>query len=270
MKFLASDFNNLEKDGFILKKNILNQNEIEKVKSIILKNTLGKGGADSYYASNIKKLLLNYLKMDFQRGRASLFFMSLKKKLNLDNIATDFFKEKAELTMVDGYYNKKTNQDILPWHSDQAYGGAETVKKIIPPDYFYFKFFFYLTKVTPNNGCTSYIPGSHKITYAVRKSLFNKEIKYQPFWNAQDLIKIIEKKENFNFIKGNLDNVSILEEFLEKCKRCISDKYFSNFDFIAEPGDLLVFNDGGVHRGSNPSKNDRVVLRFLYSKKKLN
>ena len=270
MKFLNSDFTDLEKNGFILKKNILNRKEIDKIKSIILNNTSGKGGADSYYASNFKKLLFNILKMDFRKSSASIFFMNLKKKLNLDDIATNFFKEKAELTMVDGYYNKKTNQDILPWHSDQAYGGAKTVKEIISPDSFYFKFFFYLTKVTPNNGCTSYIPGSHKITYAVRKSLFNKEIEYQPFWNVKDLVRMIEKKENIVAIKANLEKDINLEEFLDKCRRCISDKYFSNFDFTAEPGDLLVFNDGGVHRGSNPSQNDRVVLRYLYSKQKLN
>ena len=57
MKFLNSDFTDLEKNGFILKRNILNQKEIDKIKSIILNNTSGKGGADSYYASNFKKLL---------------------------------------------------------------------------------------------------------------------------------------------------------------------------------------------------------------------
>ncbi len=268
MNFLSSDFENLEKHGFVLKKNILNLNEIQKIKSIILKNSLGKGGSDTYYACNLKKILIKMFKLDFSKSASSIFFINLKKKLKLDKIASDFFKETAELSMIDGYHNKKTNEEILPWHSDQAYGGAKEVKNIISPDYFYFKFFFYLTKVTPNNGCTSYIPGSHIVTYAVRSILFEKKIDYQPFWKAEDLVKIIEN--NYDLIKNKVKNDEILKNFLDNVRKCISDKYYSGFDFIAEPGDLLVFNDGGVHRGSNPSENDRVVLRYLYSKKSLN
>lgn len=270
MKFLPSDYIDLDKNGFILKKNILSHNEVEKVKSIILRNNSGKGGPDTYYASDIKKIFLKMLKLDFKKSAASIFFINLKKKLELDRVASNFFKEKSQLSMIDGYHNKKTKEEILPWHTDQAYGGSTTVKKIVSPNYFYIKFFFYLTNVSANNGCTSYIPGSHKVTYALRSCLYEKKINYEPFLNAPDLVNIIEKKGNFNIIKDKLNNKIILEEFLANLKKCISDKHYSEFDFQAAPGDLLIFNDGGVHRGSNPSINDRVVLRYLYSKKSLN
>ena len=33
-------------------------------------------------------------------------------------------------------------------------------------------------------------------------------------------------------------------------------------------GDVLIFNEGGVHKGSKVTKNDRMVLRYLYSSSK--
>ena len=60
MKFLNSDFTDLEKNGFILKKNILNRKEIDKIKSIILNNTSGKGGADSITPQILKSYYLTF------------------------------------------------------------------------------------------------------------------------------------------------------------------------------------------------------------------
>jgi hypothetical protein len=47
----------------------------------------------------------------------------------------------------------------------------------------------------------------------------------------------------------------------------MSNNSKSFFDFNATPGDLLIFDEGGLHRGTKPSSNERVVLRYLYSKK---
>ena len=179
-----------------------------------------------------------------------------------------FFGERAELTMLDAYHNPISNNYILPWHSDQAYSGKSYVEKIISPDFFFLKFFFYLTDVGPNNGCTSYIPSSHKITYAVRSCLYEKKIKYQPFWSIKDLVSIIIKKENYNKIKEKLSSEYELTTFLSNAEKCVSNTLCNDFDFFAEPGDVLIFNEGGLHRGSNPTKNERVVLRYLYSKAK--
>ena len=109
---------------------------------------------------------------------------------------------------------------------------------------------------------------THKITYAVRSCLFEKKIKYQPFWSINDLVNIINKKENYNEIKQKLSSEHNLISFLNNAEKCISNNLCSDFDFYAEPGDVLIFNEGGVHRGSNPTKNERVVLRYLYSNAK--
>lgn len=263
----SKDLIELKNKGFVIKKNILPENIIIKIKNIILRSKEGKGGKNTYYPSNLKKIIIKISKFEFKRALAGVFFLKLKKNLKLDVGASQFFDNKAELIMIDGYWNRITKQEILPWHSDQAYRGAEYVEKIASPENFSLKFFFYLTEVGPNNGCTSYIPFSQKITYAVRSCLYEKKIDYQPFWSVQDLVKIIEKKQNYHLIKQKLEEKSLLENFLISAKKCIYDKSFTGYDFIAKPGDVLIFNEGGVHRGSNPSLNDRVVLRYLYSKK---
>jgi hypothetical protein len=268
MKMTDNDLKNLTDKGFIIKRNILNEGEVNTIKKIILKNKAGKGGSETYYPTNSKQLAIKLLKFDIQRYLSAIFFLKIKKKLELDKIASLFFSEPAELLMLDGYHNPISDNDILPWHSDQAYSGALNVEKISSPDLFYLKFFFYLTNVSPNNGCTSYIPTSHKITYAVRSCLYEKKIEYQPFWTIKDLVNIINKKENYNKIKQKLSSEYELTTFLVNAEKCISNNSCSDYDFYAEPGDVLIFNEGGVHKGSNPTKNERVVLRYLYSKAK--
>ena len=268
MEITDIDLKNLTDKGFIIKRNILDEEEINIIKKIILKNRSGKGGVETWYPSNNKQLIIKLLKFEIKKFFSALFFLKIKNKLKLDRTASLFFGETAKLSMVDGYHNPISNNDILPWHSDQAYSGRLNVEKIYSPNKVNFKVFFYLTNVSPNNGCTSYIPGSHKITYAVRSCLFEKKIKYQPFWSIKDLVNIIVKKENYNEIKQKLSSENELKNFLNKAEICISNNLFSDYDFYAGPGDVLIFNEGGVHRGSNPTKNERVVLRYLYCKSK--
>ena len=33
---------------------------------------------------------------------------------------------------------------------------------------------------------------------------------------------------------------------------------------IAKAGTMIVFDEGGIHRGTKPSLNDRMVIRFLF------
>lgn len=267
MNISKTEIKNLENNGFLLKKNVLAENEVKIIKQIILKNNEGKDIKESIFPVNLKGLVIKLLKFQFAAFKNSLFLLKIKKNLFLDENAKNLFNEPMCLKMIDGYHNKKTSEDILPWHSDQAYSGALKVEDIKSPDYFFLKFFFYLTSVSPNNGCTSYIPGSQKITYAVRSCIFEKKIKYQPFWSLKDLINTIENKNNYFHILEKLGSRNLLDDFLKKGKKCDSNKFCKDYDFYANPGDLLIFNETGVHRGSNPSLSDRVVLRYLYAKK---
>ena len=260
------DLENLHEKGFVLKKNILNSNTIDQIKSIILQNSEGKGNVKDYYAVDFKSFLIKLLKLDYKKIINSYQLLDLKKKLKLDHYASMMFKGKSKLNMIDGYYNKKTFHDIIPWHSDRAYGGAKTISKLNDPNKFFYKFFFYLTPVSPNNGCTSYIPESHKITYAVRSCIFNNEIDYQPCWSLSELVNFINYKDNYIKILKKIENENILKSFLKTAEFCIINQNAELYDFSASPGDVLIFNETGVHRGSKPTLTDRVVLRYLYSK----
>lgn len=265
MQTNLKDIEELNKNGFLIKRSFLKEEDIEKIKSIILKNNEGKSSHGTIYPSNFLKVFLKFFKCDFNKALHGIYFLSLKKKLLLDDYASIFFNHKSKLLMIDGYYNNKSSKDILPWHCDQAYSGAKYVSTLNSPNHFFLKFFFYLTDVGPNNGCTSYIPGSHKIIYAIRSCLFEKKIDYQPYWSLHDIVKIIIKKENYNFILQKLDSENLLKNFLKNAEKCIQNNLYSEFDFSAKPGDAIIFNECGVHKGSNPTLNDRVVLRYLYS-----
>jgi hypothetical protein len=259
-----SEINNLKIAGSVLKKNVLNYNEVEEIKKIIKLAPEGKGGDGTNYPVNFSNFLSKCLKFEFKKIKNSFFLLNLKNKFNLDEAASNFFERKSNLTMIDGYYNKPGNKEILPWHSDQAYSGAKFVNKIASPDYFFLKFFFYLTNVGSKNGCTSYIPESHKITYAVRSCLYEKIIEYEPFWELRDLVNLISKENNKDKIISKLKSKNELDSFMDKANLILSNSENSTFDFQADPGDLLIFNECGIHKGSEPSLNERVALRYLY------
>jgi hypothetical protein len=44
----------------------------------------------------------------------------------------------------------------------------------------------------------------------------------------------------------------------------VENQNLDTYDFEANPGDLLIFNDGGIHRGSKPSISERLVIRYMY------
>ena len=37
------------------------------------------------------------------------------------------------------------------------------------------------------------------------------------------------------------------------------------YGYSAKAGSAIVFDEGGVHKGSRPRSKDRMVLRYLYS-----
>ena len=180
-------------------------------------------------------------------------------------------KRNPEPPCKNGYYSKKSEKEIIPWHVDQAYQGDEKKSKnFVNPDHYFLKFFIYLTDVKSENGCTSYIPKSHKIAYALRKGIFKNKIEYQPYWSLQDFRKIISKKENITFLKNYLNDSNLIDDFLEKTKFIEENEEVHNFDFELPAGGAIIFDEGGVHKGSKTNTSDRIALRYLYSVKKYN
>ena len=175
--------------------------------------------------------------------------------------------------MIHGYHTPKQKHEIRPWHSDRTYEYIDGKKtehisekniEFPDPNYTALKFFFYLTPVGPNNGCTSYMSGSHKITKAVRHCIYENKIKYESFRKLEDLVKLIHYNNNYSILSNKLGTEILLKDFLKNAQLIIENKNLDTYDFEANAGDLLIFNDGGIHRGSKPSTSERVVIRYLY------
>jgi len=261
------DYKKLRDDGFIKINNFLNSEETNQAREIVQFYNSSKGNKETHFCINNKSKFLKLLKLDFKKIKDSNYLINILKRKKINRISDKIFGKKSYLNMIDGYCSPKSDEEVLPWHIDQAYNDKKIVKKIHEPDELKYKFFIFLTKVGPENGCTSYIPGSHKITHAIRQGLYEKKIKYSPHWSLKNLRKFINKVENYNFITSFLNNENLVKDFLKKTKFADNKLETNNFDYEAEGGDAIIFNEGGVHKGSKTSFNNRVVLRYLYSAK---
>ncbi len=254
----------IKDNGIIKIDNFLNYEEILKIKKIVKYYSAPKNTPESYFPTNFNNLLVKILKLNFVKFFHSIEILKLNREKKLNNLAAEFFGKKSKLSVIDAYYSKISKQDVLPWHTDQAYSGKKDVTNFNNPDNFFLKIFIYLTDVGPDDGCMSYIKGSHKIGYAIRKAIFEKNISYQPYWSIKDFKKIII--DNKKYFENYFKNSKTLEHFLIQTKNLENgDKKV--YGYSAKAGSAIVFDEGGVHRGSRPQNTDRMVLRFLYSPK---
>lgn len=171
------------------------------------------------------------------------------------------------MTRIDHYWSPKSEKPVIQWHVDNAYSGRENIKNFVKPDQNAIKFFFYLSDVSSDNGCLSYIPKSHKIAYAIKEGIYKGNIEYQKYWTLSDFRKIILIKENYNYIKKLVDE-NCITEFLNTSKLILNGELDTKlFDHEVKKGGALIFDEAGAHRGSRTMLHDRMVLRFFYKKK---
>tara|TARA_E500000178_G_C16969511_1_gene730216 strand:+ start:810 stop:1604 length:795 start_codon:yes stop_codon:yes gene_type:complete len=250
--------------GIAVKENWLDHKDIEKIEKSIQKVKPIKGSECSIYAVNLKTLIKKIFKMHFNNIFKSLYFINLSKKLKLKETAEEILKSKTKLLRVDLFWSPQSQDPVIQWHVDNAYSGRKNIKIFNEPDKNAIKFIFYLTDVSSNNGCLSYIPYSHKIAYALKQGIHNKDIKYQTYWTLSDFRKAIFKQENFNYIKKKVDE-KIINDFLNTSEKIINRKTDETlFDYEVKKGGAVVFDEAGVHKGSKTELNDRIVLRFFY------
>ena len=254
--------------GVIKKENWLDQEDIKKTKLIIEKINCAKGNNDGVFYLNLKFKIIELFKLKFRKIAYEKYFVNLSRKLGLKKIADQIFDFPAKLTRVDCYTNPISNAPVLDWHVDNAYSGRKDVDKFLNPEKAAIKFFFYLSDVYTDNGCLSYIPKSHLVAFALRKGIYEKAIKYTPYWSLSDFRKTILIKENFNYIKSNLkkediDDFLSYSEFIEK-ENSDNKKY----DLAVKCGGAVIFDEGGVHRGSKLLKTNRLALRYFFERDK--
>lgn len=261
----TNDINTFEENGIIKIANFLSTEELKEIQNIVKFYSLPKDHPETVFSSKIRHLVYKLLKFKFKKFSHHLKILKLSKKKELNKISNILFKKKSSLDYIDGYCSPVSDKDVLPWHTDQAYSGnIENFKNFYNPDDYYIKFFIYLTNVTSNNGCMSYIPGSHKISYLIRKGIFLKILKYEPYWMLKDYRKFVLKKENYNYIKNELKSKKTLDEFLSKTEFIEKNIDIDDYDYSMSAGDAIIFNEGGVHKGSKTSKSERMVLRFMF------
>ena len=133
------------------------------------------------------------------------------------------------------------------------------------PDHFFLKFFIYLTDVATDDGVMNYIPESHKIGYAIRKGVFEGKIPYQPYWNLKDFRKLVFKKENESYFHNYFKDKSLIDRFLSRTEFINKNANENKFNYKMNAGSAIIFNEGGVHRGSKTLYNKRMILRYMYS-----
>lgn len=255
------------KNGIIKVKKFLNQEETCIIQDIIRKFQYPKGDPNSHYSINIKQQFYKIVTFKFEKYSSSNFFLKIFRRKKILEQSKLLLKHKCRLNMIDAYYSKISDLPVLPWHCDQAYNGAENVDKFSSPLKAKIKFFIYLSNVGPNNGCTSYIPGSHKITFQIRKAIFEKKLKYTPFWSLKNLENFLKNNENYDYFVFNKKLTrDEIDSFLKKIDFLNNNEKSNLYDFKMEPGDAIIFDEGGVHRGSKILHNDRMVLRYLLSR----
>ncbi len=257
--------------GIVKIDNFLDKYELSELSNIVSYYSAPKNDPKSYFPVNFWTLMLKILKLDLKRFFHSLYLWKIKDKKKLDRLAANFFCKKIKLNFIDAYYSKKSELAILPWHTDQAYHGKREITEFNHPDKFFLKIFIYLTDVSPNNGCMSYVPGSHKIGFAIRKAIYNKKIPYQPYWSLRDFKKILN--DNQTYFLDYFKDTNLIDDFFKKIKDLdLNEKKViteGKFSYKAKAGSAIIFDEGGVHQGSKPQFNDRMVLRYLYSPKKI-
>jgi len=259
----------LKKNGILKIKNFLSNEELGKCLEILKYYKAPKNHKNSFFAHDPKQFLIKLIKLEFKKFNQSAYLYSLSKKKKLNDLANNVFNTRSFLRYIDGYHNPVSDKYILPWHADQAYVGDEKMTDgFVNPDHYNLKFLVYLTDVESNNGCTSYIPGSNKIAYAIRDGIFKKKINYQPYYFLQDFRKLISNKNNKEYFESYFKGGNEIEIFMQKTKFIEEGKDTDEFDFSLKAGDAIVLDEGGIHKGSQTLKSERMMMRFFYSVKK--
>ncbi len=254
--------------GIYVFENFLNEDENNLLKKNILENSYSKyDNHENTYISNFSGFIKNFYKINLIRK--SIAFSRIANKYNFKNITSKILNSKVELRIIDAYVSKISKKPVLDWHVDQAYSGKIDIKNFVHPDFASIKFFIYLTDVDVDNGCLGYIPTSNRICYYLKKGIWDKEINYSPYWKLIDLRNKVMEESTYRYLTTNLNN-KLVDKFIEDTSFILTAGDTKRFDFKLTKGSLIIFDESGAHRGSSPSKNDRVICRFHYRRAQIN
>ena len=188
------------------------------------------------------------LKLDFKKINNSLFLKKIAKKLNFKEIAETAFGSKAELQMIDCYYNKQSNKQILSWHNDIGIQdiNPDSIKNFYDTANATFskasgtargiKFFIYLTDVKSDNGSLAVIPYSAEIVKNLCLLILNKQINPASFWNLKNLRDLV-KQTSVQILLNEKIQKEKIQQFLQDTKFIENETPdTSKFDFNLKKG----------------------------------
>ena len=264
MELNKNQFSELKNFGMVKVQNFINREELEKIKQIIFSYKAPKAHKDTHFANSPRSLLIKLVKGDMKKFKESLYLINLSKKKKLNSIANNYFLKKSSLIAIEGYYTPVSNKEVLDWHCDRSNSNKEKLEHSIDPYVRSLKFFIYLTDVSSNNGCMSYIPLSNKIAFALKKGILENKIEYKKFQFLRDFRKIISEKNNYNYIKDSLEDKKILDKFLIDTEFIEKGSDTVKFDYNMNAGDAIIFDENGIHKGSKTLNNERLVLRYFF------
>ena len=257
-------FEIFDKNGFYLVEDCLVEDDLNLLNKYFLINKQ-KEDKNTKLKFNIKSNLNDLINFDLENIKKKIILKKILKKYDLINTAKLILNSKISEYSADYYLSLvNKNKMVIPWHTDQAYSGAINVTNFVDPNKAAIKFFFYLTDVDSENGCLGYIPGSHKISYFLKKLIAEKKISYSPYWKLDDYRKLVGtdkiRKELLKYVsQKDLDDFITNTQFIEK-----NSKDTKSYDIPTKAGSLLIFDESGVHRGGAVQKFDRKCIRFFF------
>lgn len=257
-------------NGVIYKRKTIDLSTVQKFKKILIKNqAIGKDNLSGFFPATYKSIIKNLFNLNFSKAYYGYLFVNFSKKNNFKKLADQYFGFKSKLIKIDSYISEVSNEKIIDWHTDQAHSGKMKVKKenLINPKQGILKFFLFLTDVEKDDGDLAYIPQSHKILFELKNLIFKGQVEYQPHWSVKQVYKMISSNKIRKIIidEGNLSE-SELDDFLNNISFIVKSDDTKKFDKYCDAGDLMIFDEHGIHRASAPITNTRFVMRFLYSR----
>ncbi len=259
----------VNKNGYIQINDFFNLNDFNLIQNIIKNYQVKKGGSASQFPLSIKSYIVKLAKLEIKKIYDAILLKKISKSYNFKEISDKIFDEQTILQNIDTYYNNISSEPVLDWHCDLSNKSSIKQNKILNPKMASIKFFFYLTDVYTDNGCLSYIPGSHKIVKEIGSLIFKKEIKYKNFWSLENLVNFAKEENVKQKLIKNLNQEEV-EKFFDNASKILNEKKNDIFDIPMKKGGMIIFDEYGVHRGSKTKFTPRKVIRYFYRRKNIN
>ena len=253
---------NLKDFGYFKINNFLNENEIKKLRKMAYGKTKGSESQNRYFPYTYLMVFKKFLKLDFVKLKQGLEIINImKKKPELKSIIDGVFEKKNKLTMVDAY-TLKDGQNI-EWHTDYMLEKNNQNRLIL---------FIFLDPVSKSNGSMGYVKNSHKIVNFLKKGFIENKIDNEKLklkseeipllgdnFSLEFLLKLMNN--NYDYLVEHLKDNKIIDNFVVDINSIINQKETDKFFDLMIPGDAIIFNQSGIHGGTQ-TKSERSIMRF--------